>query len=110
VVDCSLVAGTPVRDLLLCAKHLFVAAMLAGCGLTWLNEGGANRPRAVSARCPQRAISRPSGVAVAVGVACRRVASIARSMAALSIRIKRSRDQPPQRLMSVSPSALTFSR
>jgi hypothetical protein len=43
-------------------------------------------------------------------VACRRVASIARSMAALSIRIKRSRDQPPQRLMSVSPSALTFSR
>ena len=34
MVDCSLVAGTPVRDLLLCAKHLFVAAMLAGCGTT----------------------------------------------------------------------------
>jgi hypothetical protein len=36
-----LVAGTPVRDLLLCAKHLFVAAMAAGCGVIRLNEGGA---------------------------------------------------------------------
>jgi hypothetical protein len=34
-----------VRDLFFHAKHLFVAAMVAGCGVTWLNEGGANRPQ-----------------------------------------------------------------
>ena len=32
-----------VRDLLLDAKCLFVAARVAGCGMTWLNEGGAWR-------------------------------------------------------------------
>jgi hypothetical protein len=44
--NCPLSAGSPfvcsvehVRDLLLRAKHLFVAAMVAGCGMTWLNEG-----------------------------------------------------------------------
>jgi hypothetical protein len=30
----------PVRDLLLRAKYLFVEAMVAGCGMTWPNEGG----------------------------------------------------------------------
>jgi hypothetical protein len=28
------------EDLLMRAKHLFVAAMVAGCGVTWLNGGG----------------------------------------------------------------------
>jgi len=50
-----LVALAPVRDLLLCAKHLFVAAMVClGCGGTWLNEGGANWPQAMSARWDKR--------------------------------------------------------
>ena len=35
-----LIAGTPVRDLLFCAKLLYAAAMVAGCGMTWLSEGG----------------------------------------------------------------------
>jgi hypothetical protein len=26
---------SPVSDLLLCAKHLFDPAMVAGCGVTW---------------------------------------------------------------------------
>jgi hypothetical protein len=33
--DHSLVALSPVSDLLLCAKHLFDPAMVAGCGVTW---------------------------------------------------------------------------
>ena len=36
-----LVAETPAWDLLLRAKHLFVAAMVClSCGVTWVNEGG----------------------------------------------------------------------
>jgi hypothetical protein len=36
-----LVAETPAWDLLLCAKHLFIAANgMPGCGATWVDEGG----------------------------------------------------------------------
>jgi hypothetical protein len=50
-----LVASRLVRDLLLCAKYLFVAAMVClGCGVTWLNEGGANWPQAMSTRWDKR--------------------------------------------------------
>jgi hypothetical protein len=53
-------------DLLLRAKHLFVAAMVAGCGVTWLNEGGANWSKgARSARYFRRVCRRCRGGIVA---------------------------------------------
>ena len=62
-----LVAGTAVRDLLLCAKHLFVAAMVClSCGVTWFNEGGlrCRRPPEVGPQHPpaSRANSSPSPI------------------------------------------------
>jgi hypothetical protein len=82
--DHSLIASLTRRDLLLCATHLFDPARVAGCGVTWLNEGEANWSRAVTARCPQRTLfpdhlaSPPRG---AVWLAVASPASIARCMA-----------------------------
>jgi hypothetical protein len=66
-----LVALSPALDLLFRAKHLFVAAMVAGCGVTWLNEGGANRPQGARSAGYFLALRRRGG-----SVAAGRVASI----------------------------------
>jgi len=53
-----------VRDLLLRAKHLFVAAMVAGCGVTWLNEGGRIGCEVPAARVISSASAERPGAAV----------------------------------------------